>query len=108
MLRYASRVARLLRGDRPAGYALIQADVRATTVSGRLWWRRWGPTRDELVVWTLVDDRFSDDYVWGPDVVFESTQSWDRGAFEHQGETLVAQWLDDHEAATVRTSVFGV
>jgi hypothetical protein len=77
-------------------------------VSGRLWWRRWGPTTDELVVWTLVDGRFSDDYVWGPDVIFESLQLWDRGTFEHQGEIFVVRWLEADEAATIRTSVFGV
>lgn len=80
----------------------------STHLAGRLWWRRWGPARDAIWIWTVVDGRFSDAYVTEPDRVFEESVMWDGGAFEHQSEVLAAEWLTGSDEDQVRAQVFGV
>jgi hypothetical protein len=103
--RYRDRVGRLFRGGNEVGLVLVQAQAEAEQVGGRLWWRRWGPTRDALWLWTIVDGEFSDH--WVADGLDEELASYGQGRFLLAGEELSVRWADVEESASLRRSAFG-
>jgi hypothetical protein len=104
--RYLDRVDRLFRDDEEVGHVLVLTWTYAEQVGGHLWWRRWGPTRDLLWLWTVVDGQFSDDLV-PDDATEEELAAYDECRFRHYGETLRVRWTDAEESAHFRSSVFG-
>ncbi|MGN6244887.1 MAG: hypothetical protein ACTHQ3_14630 [Motilibacteraceae bacterium] len=85
---------------------LVQVASVADQIGGRLWWRRWSPTRDALGLLTIVDGRFSDHFL--ADDVTRELDAYDAGRFEYVGETLSVVWLDREESARLRGEEFGV
>lgn len=103
---YRKRVGRLMRGDGEVGYVLVEVEPYSRQVSGHLWWRQWGPTRDVLWLWTIVDDHFSDHLV--PDETSEDElRAYSAGRFEYLGERLRVLWTDTEESRRLRASQFG-
>lgn len=104
--RYRDRVGRLFRGDEEVGLVLVQVQAYAEQVGGYLWWRRWGPTRDLLWLWTVVNGQFSDELV-PDDATEEELAAFDECRYRHYGETLRVRWTGPEESARLRSSVFG-
>jgi len=105
VVRYDNRVARLRRDGTLAGHVLVQTQAWAEVVAGHLWWRRWGPARDALDLWTVVDGRFDDAYVTTTETI-GAIEMWDRGEFEHHDEILAADWLSAEDSVTESAAVF--
>lgn len=82
---YRDRVGRLFRGGNEVGLVLVQVQAQAEQVGGRLWWRRWGATRDALWLWTIVDGEFSDH--WVVDGLDEELASYGQGRFSSRAKS---------------------
>ena len=104
--RYRDRVGRLFRGDDEAGLVLVRISANAEQVGGRLWWRRWGPTKDELWLSIMVDGRFEDSWVQA-DQIPDELAAYDAECFLHYGQRLRVEWTDAEESAQLRASHFG-
>lgn len=87
--RYRDRVGCLSRDGQDVGLVLVQVTPRAEQIGGRLWWRRWSPTRDALALLTIVDGRFSEHFL--ADDLADELDAYDAGCFEYVGETLFSR-----------------
>ena len=103
---YRGRVGHLFRDGEEVGLLLVRVEVRATVVSGRLWWTKWSPTFDSLWEWVLLDGRFSDHAVAG-DEVDQTLRSYVDGRYLFQGETLRVEWSTPAGSARLREDAFG-
>ncbi len=102
--RYRDRVGRLFRSDREVGLVLVEVHPYAEVVGGWLWWRRWGPSRDALFLYTTVDGQFSDHVV--QDAADDELAEYDAGRFWYYGEPLDVRWTGAEESAHLRSSWF--
>lgn len=103
--RYRDRVGRLFRGDNEVGLVLVQVQAQADQVGGRLWWRRWGATRDALWLWTIVDGKFSDHWT-SSEGLEEELAGFGAGVLLFVGEELSVRWVDEAESASLRRIAF--
>lgn len=102
--RYRDRVGRLLRGETEVGLVLVRVQVQVEQAGGHLWWRRWGPPQDALLLWTIVDGQFADH--WLADSLDEELAAYDAGRFDYYGEELGVRWVDAEESAQLIKSAF--
>ena len=85
----------------------VQPEVMSTVVGGHLWWRRWSPPQEFVIlVIQTPDHHFTDDWV-SPDELDDELYDWDQGRFLYIGETYQLTWLDDAETAVIRGD-FGI
>jgi hypothetical protein len=102
--RYRERVGRLLRGGDEVGLVLVLVEAYTEQVGGYLWWRRWRPTWDALVLWTIIDGQFEDH--WVTEALDDELDAFDAGQFSPYGESLCLRWTDRDESARLRMSEF--
>jgi hypothetical protein len=105
--RYRNRVGWLLRGPDEVGLVLVAVEPYAMQVSGHLWWKRWGSTRDWLFEWTVVDGNFSDTLV-PEDAADKVLADYDSGRFDYYGEVMRVVWTDASESERLRSLEFGM
>lgn len=101
--RYRDRVGRLFRGDNEVGLVLVEVGPYSEQIGGWLWWRRWGPSRDMLLLYIIIDGRFSDAVVQDAE---EKLAEYDAGHFRYYGELLHVRWTSVEESAQLRSSWF--
>ena len=99
---YRDRAARL-RDDAGAGVATMYVEVQgyATATSGRLWWSRWTPYRESLLISYFFTDGRSTDTFAGPDDLAGILSEWADGHDDVFGHWYGIEWLS--ESATEQT-----
>lgn len=79
----------------------VQPDVMSLQVGGHLWWRKWSPEREFVILYLETPD-FRDTDTWIlPDDLAAELDDWDEGRFEW-GETFRLTWMDDAAAEAMR------
>jgi hypothetical protein len=80
----------------------VQVDQMCTQVSGHLWWRRWSPPREFVILHMLLDEETpTDTYLDEEDLDNELTY-WAGGRFLWLGREYPLAWFRTHESAALR------
>lgn len=85
-----------------AGQVYIEVEQVSAQLGGGLWWRRWGPWRDSLLIYVEIGDEI-DDISIGEPHIDDEIDEWRTGRFSHGDDEYAVEWLDDTETARVRT-----
>lgn len=107
---YRRRAGRITDPEGAAGLIYVDVEVSSTRL-GHLWWRRWSPWRETVVLHVEYPDGELDD-VYLDDELEGEIDSWDRGEFhghpEEGGPTLFrVEWLNDEETVSVKAKLIG-
>lgn len=80
----------------------MQPDVLSTLRSGHLWWKRWAPPEEFVILWVLEKNEYeSNDWIL-PVELDSELDDWGQGTFRWKGETHQLTWLDEIEAQAIR------
>jgi len=102
---YRHRAARFTHKSGRSGTFYVQPDATSTMLSGHLWWRRWSPLREFVILWIITPDhRDTDSWVLPVDLDGE-LDDWVQGVFRWIGETYRLTWLDDTETLAMRRAL---
>lgn len=108
LVRHHGRVAELRREGVVVGHLLVRRQAQAQSLGGRGTNTRWGRPQDALQIYTCVDGQHYNSW-WEEPGAAEKLKEVVSGRFAyHAGvaEILDARWLDEAEAARVRTEIF--
>jgi len=83
----------------------VQPDVLSTVIGGHLWWRRWSPPEEFVILWIRTPDHHDTDTWVLPDDLIGEVDDWDQGIFRWVGEVLQLSWLDDTSTQAMRRAL---
>lgn len=83
----------------------VQPDVLSTVIGGHLWWRRWSPPEEFVILWIRTPDHHDTDTWVLPDDVSGEVDDWDQGIFRWVGEAYQLSWLDDTSTQAMRRAL---
>lgn len=99
---YRHRAARFELNSGGSRKFYVQPDVLSTLRSGHLWWKRWAPPEEFVILWVLEKNEYeSDDWIL-PVELDSELDDWGQGTFRWKGETHQLTWLDEIEAQAIR------
>ncbi len=100
---YRHRAARLRDAAGNLGTMYVEPELVAEQTTGHLWWRKWEPARELVILWIDDPDGGPTDYIWiMPDDLDEEIDRWEQGQFDLGEETVELVWLDDDASSRLR------
>lgn len=102
---YRHRAARFDDDSGRHGRFYVQPDVIATVVGGHLWWTRWSPSQEFVILWIETPEGEDADTWILPDDLKDELFDWDQGRFQFLGQTYRLTWLDDTKTQEIRRAL---
>lgn len=102
---YRHRAARFSDDSGRRGRFYVQPDVISTAISGHLWWTRWSPPQEFVILWIETPEGEDTDTWILPDDLDDELTDWARGQFRYIGETYRLTWLDDAATQAMRRAL---
>lgn len=103
--RYRHRAARFRNDSGRRGHFYVQPSELATAISGHLWWKRWSPPQEFVILWIEdPDGRDTDTWILPEDLDAE-LDDWDRGQFRYLGDIYQLTWLGDDATNSIRQAL---
>lgn len=99
---YRHRAARFRDHSGRSGTFYVEPDALSTQLSGYLWWRRWSPLEEFVILWIETPEGYNTDTWIRPDDLDDELNEWDQGRFRWIGGTYQLTWLDDGATQAIR------
>lgn len=102
---YRHMAARFSEDSGRSGTFYVEPDALSTVRSGHLWWRRWSPLEEFVILWVETPQGEDTDTWILPDDLDDELTDWDKGQFRWIGETYRLTWLDDDATRALRRAL---
>lgn len=102
---YRNRGGVVVLDDHQVLHVYVQVDALWTQTSGHLWWRRWSPPREFVILHMLFDDETQGDTWLVDDALDDELADWSKGRFKWDGHERPLTWFHAEESAGLRQTL---
>lgn len=99
---YRDRGAVVSDNGEPVMRVFVQVDLERQHAAGHLWWRRWSPPREFVVLHMLMRDGFQTDSWLSDEVLSDELDDWSQGRFRWDGRPMRIDWFEASQSQTLR------
>ncbi|HSN44422.1 MAG TPA: hypothetical protein VLR88_10235, partial [Propionibacteriaceae bacterium] len=102
---YRHRAAEFRDNKGRRGRFYVEPHQGSTAISGHLWWTRWSPPEEFVILWLETPEGYDTDTSILPEDLPDELDAWDQGQFRFLEETYQLTWLDDAATEAMRAAL---